>query len=260
MRLLALLVVLASAAACSGGDPVESAISEGYADEWPRISQETLSGWASFPVGADPRPLVLLGEPVNAGEGAATPVDGPVDPDGKVPPEAAEAFAKLTKAATGTPKFKVMAAEKGSAEFATDRGPRDLPAWIFRLTGVQQPVAVLAVKPDYVTVKPDYENAQAKYGAKLAADGVTLTVRMPAAPVACGGEPTITYHPEWLESATAVAVGLKKRTGKVLQGNVGTCRRMPPSTAEYTVKLGKPLGNRVLVAANTDPLPVTVSA
>lgn len=251
-RLAVLLVVML--ASCSS-PPVETAISEGYADEWPRIGQETLAGWSSFPAGADPRPLVLLGEPVTAAQGFADDSaktafgEGRVDADGKVPPEAAEAFARMVKPGAGEPKLKVVSAAQGKATFGTDRGPREMPAWIFKVSGVEATVAVLAVKPDF-------QRPATMYGATVSPDGLTLTVKMPGAPVPCQGEARITYLPEWLESPTAVAVGLKKQAGKAMPGDVAACRHQPNSTADYTVKLSKPLGNRVLVAANGNPLPV----
>jgi hypothetical protein len=249
-----LTVLLAVTLAACSSPPAESAISEGYAGDWPRIGPQTAAGWASFPVGADPRPLVLLGEQVSVVKDFADDPskimfsEGRIDAGGKVAAEAADAFAKLTKPGAADPKLKVTSVEKGTAKFATDRGPRELPAWIFRVTGVNEPVTVLAVKPDF-------QYPETIYSARVSPDGVTLALRLPAPPVACGGEPNITYHVEWLEPPTAVAIGLKKRTGKVVAGNVGTCRHMPNSTADYTVKLSGPLGNRVLVAANGDPLP-----
>jgi hypothetical protein len=255
MRRLILLLVL-TLTACGSSAPVESAIGEGYADEWPRIGQETLAKWASFPVGTGPRPLVLIGDQVKAEKGFADDnaksafAEGRIDANGKVPPEAAEAFTKITKPGAAEPKLKVLSAAQGKAVFGTDRGPAELPAWIFELTGAHGPVAVLAARPDY-------QRGATVYGAKVSPDGLTLTVTMPAAPVACGGEPRITYFPEWLESPTAVAVGLKKQTGEVMAGTVGTCHRMERRPADYTVKLGKPLGNRVLVGGNGQPLPVT---
>jgi hypothetical protein len=256
MRRLALLVAVLALTACGSGEPVESAISEGYADDWPRIGPQTAAEWASFPVGAEPRPLVLLGGQVTVPkdfadfESKTMFTEGRIDPDGKVPPEAADAFAQLVKPAAAGPRLKVASAEKVTGRFGTDRGQRDLPAWVFRLTGVREPVAVLAAKPDF-------QFPETIYSAQVSPDGVTLTLRLPAPPVACGGEPKITYHTEWLESPTSVAIGLKKLTGKIVAGNVGTCRRMPNSSANYTIKLNGPLGNRVLVAANGDPLPVT---
>lgn len=253
MRRLVLLLALALTA-CGSGEPVESAIGEGYADKWPRIGQETLAGWTSFPVGADPRPLVLLGERVNVKDGFADDAgktafaEGRVDANGKVPPAAADAFAKLTKPGAGEPKLKVLSVTQGKAVFGTDRGPAELPAWIFQVTGAQGPVSVLAAKPDY-------QRDATIYGAKVSPDGLTLTVTMPAAPVPCGGEARITYLPEWLESRTAVAVGLKKQTGEVMAGTVGTCHRLESRPADYTVKLGNPLGGRVLVGGNGEPLP-----
>jgi hypothetical protein len=254
MRRLALLLVLLLTA-CGSSTPTETAIGEGHADQWPRIGPPTLAGWASFPIGAEPRPLVLLGELVSADKpfgddaGKTAFAEGRIDPAGQVPPEAAEAFAQLVKPGAGEPKLKVVSAVKGTAKFSTDRGPRDLPAWVFEVAGAQAPIAVLAVQPDY-------QKRATTYGAKVSADGLTLTVSMPAAPVPCGGEARITYFPEWLESPTAVAVGLKKQTGEVMAGTVGTCHRLERKPADYTIKLSRPLGNRVLVAADGEPLPV----
>jgi hypothetical protein len=260
MRRLALLLALALAACAP--QPADSAIGESGpgGEDWPRVGPQSLAKWASFPVDADPRPLVLLGEPVNVekgftdGDGKAAFLDGRIDPNGKVPPEAAEAFAKLAKPNAGTPKIKVISAELGTAKFGTDRGPRELPAWIFQLTETLGPVTVLAVKPDY-------QAGYAMSGAKVSADGMTLTVAMAKAVEPCPGEPRVTYEPEWLESTTAVAVGLRNQTGPVAPGVKGNCAHdLAYRTADYTIKLSKPLGSRVLADASGNAMPVTVSS
>jgi len=223
------------------------------------VSARSLEKWASFPVQADPRPLVLFGEPVSIregftdGDGKVAFAEGRVDADGKVPPEAAEAFEKLTKPGSGGPRLKVLSARKGTAAFATDRGPRDLPAWIFELTQTLGPVAVLAVKPDY-------EAEYATFSAKVSADGATLTVMMNKADEPCPGEPRVTLEPQWLESPTAVAVGLKQVIGPVEPGEKGNCAHdLALHMAEYTISLDRPLGNRVLVDSGGNPIPAVSS-
>lgn len=187
------------------------------------------------------------------GGGKAAFMQGRIDPDGKVPPEAADTFAKIAKPSAGEPKIKVISAELGKATFPTDRGPRELPAWIFQLTGALGPATVLAVKPDY-------QLGYSMTDAKVSGDGMTLTVRMAKAVEPCPGEPRITYEPEFLESPTAVAVGLKPVTGPMEPGVKGNCAHdMMYRSADYPIKLAKPLGNRVLVDANGQPMPAVSS-
>lgn len=254
MRRLAPLLALLTLTACAQAPQwADSAIGQGDG-LWTPVSEQSLAKWASFPVNANPRPLVLIGEKVGIkdgfaeGDGKAAFLDGRIDANGKVPPEAAEAFAQLVKPGAGEPKLKVLSATQGKAMFGTDRGPAELPAWIFVLTETLGPVSVL-------TVKPDYEAGYAMSTAKISADGMSLTVPMGHAPEPCPGEPRITYEPEWLESPTAVAVGLKQPTGKL-----GDCARdLVYRTQDYTIKLAKPLGNRVLVDSSGNPIPVVSS-
>ena len=58
-------------------------------------------------------------------------------------------------AAKGPPvatRLTVTGAHLGTAVFDTDRGPRQLPAWLFGLAGVHDPAAVLAVAASRIFV------------------------------------------------------------------------------------------------------------
>jgi hypothetical protein len=256
MRRLAPLLLVIALTAC-GAAPLEVGTASGGGGQFPEIGPRSLEKWASFPVEADPRPLVLLGERVivergfTEGDAKAAFSDGRIDPDGRLPPEAAEAFAQIAKPAAGEPKIKVISVVKGTAKFMTDRGQRALPAWVFELTQTLGPVGVLAVKPDY-------EAAPAMTTAIVSGDGMTLTVPMLKAYEPCPGEPRTTYEPQWLESPTAVAVGLKPIVGEVAPGEPGNCAHdLAYRTADYMIRLDKPLGNRVVVGAEGNVISVS---
>ncbi len=217
---------------------------------WPPITEKSLARWASFPIGADPRPLVLVQPEVAEPKFHQVEDDtnfylGRVDANGKVPPEAAAAFAKLAKPNSGKPKIKVLSARLGTASFDTDRGTRELPAWFFELDGAYGPATALGIKIEY---KGEYPNSRAT----LSGDGRTLSINMAKAPAPCPGASPFTYQARRLESPTAVAVGLTASGGPD-----GTCaRRAMYETEVYTIKLTSPLGNRVLVDPKGNPIMV----
>ncbi|GAA2384268.1 hypothetical protein Cme02nite_66540 [Catellatospora methionotrophica] len=137
----------------------------------------------------------------------------------------------------------------GEAVFATDRGPRTLPAWLFTSPQGLRPLAVAA--PAESALWPvRYEDGVID-SSGLAADGVTLTVTLRAAPEPCPGQPKREYAAEAVETATAVAVRLRVvADAPASPDGGGDCARdMMLRTAEYTVRLERPLGNRVLVNA-----------
>jgi hypothetical protein len=71
-------------------------------------ARQALQAWAAFPADREPRPLVLL---------SSTPYDGP--------------------------PLQAKTATLSSAEFDTDRGPRELPAWEVHVRDVPEPFWVL---------------------------------------------------------------------------------------------------------------------
>jgi hypothetical protein len=252
-------VLLFALTAC-GGPPVALDGRAAGPAEFTPVGPQSLEKWAAFPVDANPRPLVLLGDPVRVEKGFADGdakmafEAGLVDPDGKVPPEAAQAFAALTLEkplpAPQPPKLKVLSATHATASFGTDRGPKELPAWIFMLSDALGPIAVLDLKPEWRSFTSGPPQ-------RVSADGLTLTLTLPKAAEPCPGEPRITYQAQFLESKTAVAVGLKQETGTKAPGERGNCAHdLVMRFAEYPVKLSQPLGNRVLVDAQGNAMPV----
>jgi hypothetical protein len=253
----AVLVLTAALTACAQPKPLLDSGAAPPPDEQ-RIGQHSLEPWRDFPVDADPRPIVLLGELAGVegfttGEAKLAFVNGQIDPAGNVPPEAEAAFKRLTKPADGTTPVRVLSTTKGTATFATDRGVRELPAWWFRLTDAIGDIAVLAEQVQW------HRPRSAPGAHEVSVDGLTLMLTLPKPPAACPGEPTRTAHAEALESPTAVAVGLRTELGPPAPGErQGQCvQTLMLEFAEYPVTLDKPLGNRVLVDAQGNPMPVS---
>src|SRR4051794_21048541 len=124
-----------------------------------------VNAWASFPVDAHPRELVLTGDQVVPGgfpsndtkeaflSGLFVPPPtlptGPADAGGFPVMTSEAAFeAMQSEGAPGpgnpAPLF-VSDVSFGTGSFDTDRGVQVLPAWLFTFDGVTNPAAVLAV-------------------------------------------------------------------------------------------------------------------
>jgi hypothetical protein len=162
-------------------------------------------------------------------------------------------------AAKGPPtadRLAVTSVRLGTGLFATDRGLRQLPAWLFGFAGVRDPAAVLAVAPSRIFTQPAgaASTASPAMSARLAADGRTLTVRLVGA--APGTGPcTASYTMRQAASPAAVAVTVQEHAhgGAVACSTVGYLRQV-------RVVLPARLGGRVLVDAATGAaIPVTVA-
>jgi len=279
---LVLLGVFAAAllAACGGRAPSPNT---GAATEpIPSVLQD----WADFPVHLSPRPIVLLGSPVldprggfpdgesklaymNCAFDLATRLpSGPRTADGFSVISAEKAFGLLRSTCEAVSasrpvkvRLNVPSAAFASGTFRTDRGERTLPAWLFSLVGVQAPVAVLAVAPaalwapDGLTAYGRY--ASYRYGARIANDDRTLTVRFVGA-AAGTGPCTANYTLTLTESVTAVMVRVNEQFNAA-GANVGCTQEGYPRTASAV--LLAPLGNRVVVDSESGgPIAVTGAA
>jgi hypothetical protein len=145
----------------------------------------------------------------------------------------------------------------GTGVFWTDRGPRRLPAWLFTFRGVADPAAVLAVTPAAIYTPPADPAPKPPFitGARLGADGRTLTVQFTGA-AAGTGPCTASYSLRLAASREAVAVAV---TGHPHGGNVICAAIGYPR--HVTSVLNGPLGSRVLVdAASGTAIPVILSA
>ncbi len=232
-----------------------------------------LGKWAKFPADTSHRPLVLTSDPVSGPaygfrtDGAkeafltglfvapAVLPSGPQAAGGYPVVSAAQALAAMR--AEGTPAgsgnlnqptpLVITGVRFGESSFATDRGTRTLPAWLFSFADVQYPVAVLAIAPSSRFPAPD--QSMASVGAHLAPDGRTATITFVGAkpgPGPCGADYTVFQ----IESDNAVALYVRETRHDtaapgVVCSDVGYLRR-------EVIEFGSPLGNRVLVDAKTN--------
>jgi hypothetical protein len=241
--------------------------------------QQVLGAWSAFPASASARPLILAGPRVAdprsgfpTGAAKLAYLEGDFDLPAALPsgPAAAAGFPLITSraaaavlrsaAAKGPPtasRLTVTSVRLGTGLFATDRGFRALPAWLFGFAGVPDPAAVLAVAPSRIFAPPagPASSASPDMSARLGADQRTLTIRL--AGVAPGAGPcTASYSVRQAASPAAVAVAVHEHAhgGVVACASVGYLRQVK-------VVLPAPLGGRVLVdAASGAAIPVTVAA
>jgi hypothetical protein len=228
---------------------------------------QALRDWSAFPANATPRPLVLTAPPVAdpasgfpSGNAKLAYLEGAINMPAALPsgPAAAAGFPLITAreatrvlrsvAAKGPPvtsRLTVTGVRLGTAAFSTDRGTRQLPAWLFGLAGVRDPVGVLAVAPSRIFAPragPASGNPFVA-SARLGRDGRTLTVRFTGAPSGTG-PCSASYSATQAASGTAVAVAVKEheRDPTAVCASVGYPRQV-------AVVLPAPLGGRVLVDA-----------
>jgi hypothetical protein len=285
-----LAVVVTAVAACAdrAGDAVPAG--PGWAVAGPSgVDAAVLDAWRDFPVDRVPRPIVLLGEvarvegfTTNEAKEAAGQAhyeytgalpDGPATatvalPDGPARlrlVDAASALAALrtpaepVPPAMAVPPLRITAIELGTAEFLTDRGRLALPAWLFHVVAGLGPIAWPAVEPAAFWRLGELGYPTAGSGNTISADGMTLTVTQGAAPTdACPGEPLLAYDPVLVERATAVAVGLHSRVVSPPSGppRQDCARDLVFRTQPYPYRLTTPLGNRVVVDSQGNPVPV----
>lgn len=231
-----------------------------------------LDAWASFPVKARVRPLVMTSEAVSGPQsGFATDAatiafvtgrftapsalpGGPKHSKGHPVVDAAAALELMRGAANVVsglaqppPPLVITGARFASASFSTDRGARVLPAWQFSFEGVQDPASVLAVARSAAFPAPPGALGQASFGVHLAADGRTATVSFTGA-AAGTGPCTADYEVDQLASKSAVA--MRVRVVRTTSPPVGYCTLVGYPRQEL-IRLSAPLGNRVLVDAHT---------
>jgi hypothetical protein len=238
-----------------------------------------LDAWATFPVDASVRPVVLTSDPVsNPASGFRTtdakeafltglftapstlPV-GPADAGGYPVVGAADALAMMR--AEGTPAIGAPRAPAplvitdvrfGDSSFETDRGARSLPVWLFSFAGVEDSAAVLAIAPSSRFRAPPEPLGPSSVGARLAPDGRTATITFVGAR-AGRGPCTADYTVEQLASRTAVVVSVRELRQDSPSAPTTTCPAVGYSRMQ-TIVFAAPLGNRVLVDAATGaPVP-----
>jgi hypothetical protein len=231
-----------------------------------------LAKWRTFPVTADPRPLVLTNGPVrdpasgfSTGEGKIAYIEGSFELAGPLPssPPTSAGYALITARAAldsliamGTPEpppaphpLRILAVSLGRAPFDTDRGPRVLPAWRFTLAQATEPAWVLAVDRKYLWRSAATEPVEPDLHAGVSSDGRSVTYHFTGSPAACMPD----YAGDAVESRTAVVVRIREVTVDSSDRGcpaIGVRRTVP-------VRLAAPLGARVLVSTDGSAVPVT---
>ncbi|WP_367135930.1 hypothetical protein [Saccharothrix sp. HUAS TT1] len=228
-----------------------------------------------FPVAAVPRPIVLIGPPLElvdpvgseqekvAAEsgtysftGAEPPTPGPTSVP--LPGGAAtlpligvrDALAAMSAGGRGGEPLELVDVELGTARFPTDRGGLELPAWRFR-SGFGSVWAWPAVAPTAFWHLGGIPHALHR---AVTSDGVELEVELPAPPLPCPGQEPITTEVVVVEGATSVKVGVRQPG----PDGVGCARDAMYRSEKRTVTLKEPLGARLLVDEQNGVVPVEV--
>ncbi len=223
---------------------------------WPRWAVER---WAEFPIGQNPRPLVLVGPDVFAefgfrsGEAKDAYLEGRFEILVPLPAPVSDALRgareRLVPARPPQAPLPITEATHVGREFRTDRGPVWLPAWRLASPSALGPIWVL--DPDVAQTRwrprgsptiprPDLQIPLGDPGARseLDEDGRTLTVHV------LGGTPQVERYTgaETIESSQAVAV---VPVGEDI-GPPGW-RTLAGYLHDITIPLQSPLGARVHV-------------
>lgn len=225
------------------GDPVEP----------PRRTVErALAAWSQFPVSQLPRPLVLLGRVAQPGglPGGQTKLAFGRGVIEAVPgfPAAVLDILRGHQHPHDGPKLVLTQARPGTAEFVTDRGRRQLPAWTVRAQGVREPIKVLdpgvlgsAWRP--AEDHPGWRRSRAEaHGA-----GRLVTLEFTGTPSEYADYSTA----EVLEMGAAVAL-IPTATSI---GPLGR-RRAYAQRRQVSVTLATPLGSRILLDQHGSPVMV----
>ena len=240
---------------------------------------QALSGWASFPAGQTPRPVVLVGTN-SPTDGFANNEDAKsaakchklttaITPSKVIPGTANVTWSSGTKAgypsisaATAWAAMKqpgpgpaasscvvvhpmvVAAIRWGAYDLPTDRGRAQVDSWLFTMSGMSGEIAYPALAPSAVW-NADMSKASVSPGSTISADGLTLTFRFDGevATGQCGAD----YRWVVAESQTAVAIALQTIPHST-DANLAC-----PAVAQQRhvdVSLASPLGGRVVLDAS----------
>ncbi|KAB1107470.1 hypothetical protein F6X54_26500 [Micromonospora aurantiaca] len=228
----------------------------------PERVRQALAMWDGFPVHREPRPIVLTAMGVTALDRLMVDTqwrslfDAPGVPESELPPEivpAAVDYCRDVQSGAQRPLANII---RANGPFATDRGTRELPAWMMHPDDRRWPF--IALDPDFerrMTWRPPGVGAAHHEEAVLAHDGRTLTFRFIGTPAQYADYPDA----EVFETDTAVLV----EPVEVARDGDGY-RLAYAEEREVVVRLAAPLGNRVLIGIGHGPgtttfgLPITV--
>jgi hypothetical protein len=223
-------------------------------------ARRALKAWSAFPAERQHRPLVMLSSVTRpggfrTGEEKMAFLRGAIEAGPGFPPD----VLRVMHGEPGdhdVPPLMVTTAVKGSTEFCTDRGRRQLPAWKVHARDVPEPIWVLDAAIIQQTCWPPDREVPVWQGitATLEPDGRTLTMFFPGGPAAWMQYPTA----EVLESGGALAlIPLEVITGPTRTGEGPWSCSLEGHAREVTVILARALGHRVLLDQVGSPVMVS---
>ncbi len=226
-----------------------------------------LQRWEAFPVDARPRPLILTAPPARfergfrSGDAKLAFVHGDIEatvplPDGllKVLREG-EHGPRAAPGARRKSPLLITQARPGQAEFATDRGMREFPAWRLGGPGIDGALLVLDpavasrrwTPPEPAPPKPSGGLPHRIASAAIESDGLTLHFTFTGAPPEYAAYPAA----ETVETSHALVVlPVEHDVGPPgLRQGIGCARTV-------VARLATPLGERVVVDLDASPVMV----
>jgi len=247
---------------------------------------QALLGWATFPAGQAPRPVVLVGNNsptagfANSEDAKSAAVchklTAAIKPSNAVPPTANVTWSSGTSASYPSisaatalaammqpvPGYKssscgvvqpqvVTAVRWGAYELPTDRGRAQIDSWLFAMSRISGEIAYPALSPEAVW-NAEMSKASITPGSTLSADGLTLTFGFTGAVASgpCGSD----YRGVVAESQTAVAVALQETPHSAPGAHIA-CDAIA-QIRHVDVSLASPLGGRVVLDASGNFAPV----
>lgn len=237
------------------------------------VASPALALWRAFPVSANPRPIVPLGEglvvdPPSGFHNDAQKfayVEGRYALHTSLPPGSATAYRRLRAHRNGqqvkVPPLIVIRVRPGTATFMTDRGRMLLPAWRFSFKNVADPASVLALPPPKLFIPPPLHrfgkpgpDSSIEDSATVSATGESITVSFVGPPPGAG-PCTADYRASIVADRRAVAFAIATIAAPVPPGTVCDALAVRRSVVLH---LDRPLGARVLISATDGgAVPVT---
>ena len=230
-----------------------------------------LSRWESFPISQQPRPLVMCGpltrfeRGFRSGEAKLAFHYGDIEAVAPLPREMLDVLCANAPRPMPSPKWwsrplMITQASPDTAEFSTDRGRREFPAWrlggpeVDTFWGLDPAIAAARWQPPEPAPPKPFDGLPHRAGSAVRdRDGWTLHFTFVGAP------PEYVEYPsaEVIETRQAIVVlPLARYVGPPGPGwipAVGYDRTV-------TVRLARPLGGRVLVDLDASPVTVTQAA
>jgi len=218
-----------------------------HAGELRARAEQAMQAWASFPAAREPRPIVLLSQPTLPGgfpdgQKKLAFVQGLIQATPGFPEDVLHLLRRRGRPIRqhSVPPLVVTAATMGRAEFATDRGWKQLHAWEVRARDVPEPIWVLDPAILRRIWQPSSADVPCWQGttARQSADGRTVSMTFRGLPE------DIAEYPDAgvLASGNAIAIlPVMLYNGPEHLGlTAGQLRHV-------TVTLAQPLGTRVLL-------------